>query len=103
MISPEQEQQLGAQLAAQVKQQEKVLNDPAVQRYVAQVAGLIVATIPASAKKFNFDFTVLDKPGVVNAFTLPGGHIFVYTGLLQMVDSEAELAGVLGHETAHST
>jgi predicted Zn-dependent protease len=50
-----------------------------------------------------FTFTVIDKDSVVNAFAIPGGHVFVYTGLIKAVDNEAELAGVLAHEIGHVT
>ncbi|HSP76920.1 MAG TPA: M48 family metalloprotease, partial [Myxococcaceae bacterium] len=52
---------------------------------------------------FAFRFTVLDNPDNVNAFALPGGHIFIYSGLIRAADSEAELASVLAHEVAHVT
>src|SRR5690606_12528518 len=48
-----------------------------------------------------YRFTVIDEPRQVNAFALPGGHIYVYSGLIAAADSEAELAGVLGHEIGH--
>ncbi len=103
LLSPEQEEEIGAQLAAQVRQQEKILDDPEVQRYVSEVGARIVSAVPKEKKRFPFDFTVIDAPGTVNAFALPGGHLFVYSGLIEAASTEAELAAVLGHEVAHVT
>jgi len=54
----------------------------------------------AERKDIRYEFHVIDAP-VRNAFSLPGGQIFIYTGLLQQMATEAELAGVLGHEIGH--
>lgn len=51
-------------------------------------------------QEVQYQIHVLNEP-VVNAFALPGGHIFVYTGLIDMTNNEDELIGVLGHEIAH--
>lgn len=102
LLSPADERALGNQLSAQVKQQQRVHPDAFVQQYVDEVARQVLAQVPeAERKQFDFEFTVLDEPDQVNAFALPGGKIFVMSGLLEAVDSEAELASVLGHEIAH--
>jgi predicted Zn-dependent protease len=103
LLSPEDERRLGNQLAAQVRQKENVLDDPGVQRYVDQLGQRLVAQAPRAERRFDFQFTVLEGPDHVNAFALPGGHIFVYSGLIQAAHSEAELASVLAHEVAHVT
>lgn len=103
VLSPQDEKQLGNQLAAEVRQKQKVLDDPRVQSYVDALGQRLVAQAPKEERPFPFDFTVLDAPDTVNAFALPGGHIFVYSGLLRAADSEAEVAAVLGHEVAHVT
>lgn len=102
LLSPAQEKQLGAELAAQVRQETPQSKDPVVQQYVDSVATKVLATVPEKKRQeFRFTFDVIDAPNDVNAFALPGGHIFVMSGLLEAVDSEAELAGVLSHEVAH--
>ena len=67
----------------------------------------ITATILASGKvKYQDDFAwkvkILDDDSVLNAFCTPGGYIYVYTGLIKFLDSEDQLAGVMGHEIAHA-
>jgi predicted Zn-dependent protease len=51
---------------------------------------------------FKWELRIIRDDSVLNAFCLPGGYIFVYTGLIKFLDSEDELAGVLGHEIAHA-
>lgn len=51
---------------------------------------------------FSWEIKIIKKDDVLNAFCTPGGHIYVYTGLIKYLDSEDQLAGVLGHEMAHA-
>lgn len=97
-ISPEEERAFGREAAATLLGAEPALANPAVQHYVNRV-GLWVA-LQSERPELAWRFAVLDD-GDVNAFAAPGGYIFVTRGLLQMLDSEAELAGALGHEVAH--
>lgn len=75
-----------------------VYDDPEVGGYVAEVGGRLVAN--SEMPSFPFTFTVLNSPDV-NAFALPGGYVYVTRGLLALANSEAELAGVIGHEIGH--
>src|SRR6478752_2354700 len=95
--SLEKEIALGKQLAQQVQQQSKVINDPVVSEYINRVGQNIVRNSDA---KVPFTIKVLEDP-VVNAFALPGGFFFVQSGLILKADTEAELAGVMAHEIAH--
>jgi predicted Zn-dependent protease len=97
-ISPEEERAFGREAAATLLGAEPALADPAVQRYVNRV-GLWVA-LQSERPELAWRFAVLDDPDV-NAFAAPGGYVFVTKGLLQLLESEAELAGVLSHEVAH--
>ena len=54
------------------------------------------------ASEFPWEITILDDDDVVNAFAVPGGHLWVYSGLIRFLESEDQLAGVLGHEIAHA-
>jgi predicted Zn-dependent protease len=97
-ISPEEERAFGREASATLLGAEPVLADPAAQRYVNRV-GLWVA-LQTERPELAWRFAVLDDPDV-NAFAAPGGYVFVTKGLLELLDSEAELAGVLSHEVTH--
>jgi beta-barrel assembly-enhancing protease len=98
-FTPEQEVTEGAKVAAKVYQQMPVLpdSDP-VSIYVAQLGAHLVTHAPG--QKWPFSFHVVASSDV-NAFALPGGAIFVNLGTVQAAETEAQLAGVLAHETSH--
>ena len=77
-----------------------VINDPVLTAYVSRVGKRLVAAQEATESGFPFSFEVVADPSI-NAFALPGGHMFINTGLLKAVDNEAQLAGVMGHEMSH--
>ncbi len=95
--SLEKEIALGKQLAQQVDQEAKFINDPVVVAYVNKVGQNLVRNSDA---RVPFTIKVIDSD-VVNAFALPGGFFYVNSGLILHADSEAELAGVMAHEIAH--
>lgn len=104
LLPPSQEESLGEQMEREVEQQMVVLDDPEVQAYIDRLGHELVAASAGSIPDgIDFEFTVIDDDSTINAFTIPGGHIYVYTGLIKAVDSEAELVAVLGHEIAHVT
>jgi predicted Zn-dependent protease len=76
-------------------------NDPQAQGLVDSVGSRIVAAIPKAGSVYPFHFHVLADPKTVNAFALPGGQVFITEGLLKRLESEGQLAGVLGHEVGH--
>ncbi len=100
LFSKQQDIQLGQEAAQQVRQQSQVVQDPVITDYVKRVGDRLASTPEARASGFQFTFTPLND-AQVNAFALPGGPMFIYTGLLKAVDNEAELAGVMGHEMSH--
>jgi len=100
LVSEKQEIALGAQTAQQVEQQMGLLNAPQLQAYVERV-GMKLAKA-SERPHLPWSFKVVDDP-VPNAFALPGGFIFVTRGMLTHLNSEAELAMVLGHEVGHVT
>jgi len=73
-------------------------NDVQVENYIQSVGRKI---FPMAHRKLPYQFHYLPDPNLVNAFALPGGHVFVGGGLLRLMDSEDQLAGVLGHELEH--
>lgn len=98
-LSTADEIKIGQQMDAQVQQQTTPLNNPAIQAYVQQIGARLAANAPRQDVPYRF--TVIDDPKSVNAFALPGGHMYVFTGLMRMCSNEAELAGVMAHEIAH--
>lgn len=94
----EEERQLGADVAATLLGASPTLANPAVQKYVNRV-GLWVA-LQGTRPDLPWRFAVIDNPNV-NAFATPGGYVFITKGLLDQLQSEAELAGALAHEIAH--
>nr|MBX2855054.1 M48 family metalloprotease [Paracoccaceae bacterium] len=100
-LSQADEQKIGAQEHPKVlKEFGGVYDDPEISGYVAQLGGRLAANSELPNQKWTF--TVLDSP-IVNAFALPGGYIYISRGLMSLANSEAELAGVLGHEIGHVT
>ena len=95
--SLEKEIQLGRQLAAEVEQNAKIVEDPVIAEYVNRIGQNIVNNSDA---KVPFTIKVIDSDEV-NAFALPGGYFYVNTGLIELAQDEAELAGVMAHEIAH--
>jgi predicted Zn-dependent protease len=102
LISIEEEWQLGQQLSQEVASQVRFNNDPAVNAYVEQVGRRIVANTPAPFNSLPWDFHVVDDPDI-NVFAIPGGHVYVNTGLLANAENASELAGVMAHEISHVT
>lgn len=100
LISQDQEIQMGQQSAQQVAQEIGLIDNQALQQYVQQVG----ASLAARSERPNLPWTfrAVEDP-TPNAFALPGGFIFVTRGLLDLMNSEAELASVLGHEIGHVT
>jgi predicted Zn-dependent protease len=93
---------MGREADGQVSAAYGLVEDEDVQRYVSDIGLRIAARTEAPYPDLPWSFKVVDDP-VVNAFALPGGFIYVTRGILARFDSEAELAGVLGHEIGHVT
>src|SRR5437588_12692817 len=100
LFSKQQDVQLGQEAAAQVRKQMTVIHDPVLTNYVNQVGKRLASAPEARQSGFPFTFEVVADPSI-NAFALPGGPMFINTGLLRAVDNEGQLAGVMGHEMSH--
>jgi predicted Zn-dependent protease len=97
IISQEKEIAMGKQFSTEIDHSAKVLNDPTINEYVNRVAQNVARNsdlmIPLTVK-------VIDSPEI-NAFALPGGFLYVNTGLLLAAEEEDQVAGVVAHEIAH--
>ncbi|MBK9161731.1 MAG: M48 family metalloprotease [Nitrosomonadales bacterium] len=100
MMSENQEVAVGRQNDALIKKQYKVYGSKALQDYVNSVGQKIAKQ--SHRPGLQYHFTVLDTPDI-NAFALPGGYVYITRGILAYLNSEAELAAVLGHEIGHVT
>jgi len=97
LYSLEHEIAIGKAYSQQVERTAKLVDDPVITEYVNRVGQNLVRN---SDCKVPFTIKVIDSDEV-NAFALPGGFFYVYTGLMLQADEESELAGVMGHEIAH--
>ena len=98
LFSPQQDIQLGKEAATEVEKTLQIVKNPDLTSYLTRIGTRLARSPRAGAFPFTFQ-VVNDKS--VNAFALPGGPMFVHTGLLSMVDNEAQLAGVMAHEMSH--
>ncbi len=100
-MSPEQELEVGREQHPQiVRQFGGEIGDPELRAYVDRIGQSLARQ--SELPDLKFTFTVLDSD-ITNAFALPGGYVYVTRGLLTLASSEAELAGVIGHEIGHIT
>jgi predicted Zn-dependent protease len=97
-ISTQQEVQLGQDYAAQLARELPLVRDQQVVNYINQL-GNSIARI-ADPRGIQYTFYVVNAPEV-NAFAVPGGHIYVNRGLIERAENMSEVAGVLAHEVGH--
>jgi len=96
-VSPDKERRLGQQAGADIEKSAPIVTGP-VADWVNRIGQRLVKV---SNPEFKYTFHVIDSPDI-NAFCLPGGHVFVYTGLRKVVKTDDELASVLAHEITHA-
>lgn len=99
-VSPSEERKLGREAADEVEETVGLVRDPRPLEYVRRVAGRLAQA--AQRPDIAWQVNIADD-GEPNAFALPGGWVYVTRGLLALLNTEAELAGVLGHEMSHVT
>jgi predicted Zn-dependent protease len=100
LLSESDEIQLGKQTDAQIMQSYGIYDHPNLSAYITQMGKRMAALSHRS--NLQFEFRLLDSP-VINAFAVPGGYVYITRGILAYLNSEAEFAGVLGHEIGHVT
>ena len=91
---------MGNDYAQQIERQLPIVRDPEIVRYI-NVLGDSIARV-VDNRELTWRFNVVDE-AEINAFAVPGGHIYVNRGLIERTTNMSELAGVLGHEIAHVT
>jgi predicted Zn-dependent protease len=100
LISVEEEWQLGTQLSQDVEKQVKLNNDPTVNAYIRDMGQRIVRQAAPPFNQLPWNFHVVNDESI-NAFAIPGGHVYVNTGLIKNARNASELAGVMAHEISH--
>jgi len=100
LVSVEEEIKMGKELSKEVEGEHPILKDSTVQRYVQEL-GDTMARHVKNPDGIPITVTAL-KDDEVNAFTIPGGYIYINSGLIKRSDNEAELAAVIAHEISHS-
>lgn len=100
LMSENEELELGRRYSGEVLKQYRAYDDPRLQAYVESIVEEL--SRHSHRPDLVFHVTVLDSPEV-NAFALPGGYIYITRGIMAYLNSEAQLAGVLGHEIGHVT
>lgn len=97
-ITEDEDVRISRQFRREARKKLKLVNHPEVERYVNQVGQRIISVM--GPQPFDYRFFVVEN-SQLNAFAVPGGSIYVHTGLMERISSTDELAGVLGHEIVH--
>jgi len=97
-LSIEKEEQIGEQFLLEIQQVVPLIQDPFLTSYINHLGQNLVAQM--GPQPFHYRFFIVDDP-TMNAFAVPGGYIFIHTGMIRMADREGELAGVMAHEISH--
>ncbi|SMC21773.1 Putative Zn-dependent protease, contains TPR repeats [Desulfacinum hydrothermale DSM 13146] len=92
------EKELGREILKTIRQHYRLINDQEVAGYVQSVGQRVVKSLGAT--HYDYRFFVIDD-GTPNAFAIPGGYVFLFRGIIELMDSEAELASIICHEVAH--
>lgn len=98
MFSAQQDVEVGQQASLEAERQVLLLNDPRVDNYLNSVGQRLVSNAPGY--KFPYTFKAVNDRAI-NAFALPGGHMYINRGTIEAANTEAQLAGVMAHEASH--
>jgi len=107
LFSDNDEVKLGKQFDEEIRKNSKeypIYNgDHEVKEYIDKEIFREILNSPEIKKKsvYNYQIEIIQNDSILNAFAVPGGYVYIYTGILKYLDSEAALAGVIGHEIAH--
>jgi predicted Zn-dependent protease len=97
-LTIEKERQIGEEFFLAMQQAYPLVQDPFLTSYINRLGKKLVAPLGPQAFKYRF-FIIVDPS--LNAFAVPGGYVFITTGMIRMMEREGELAGVLAHEISH--
>ena len=97
-LSIEKERQIGEEFLLELQQYYPLVEDPFVTSYFNQLGQKLAAQI--GPQPFHYKFFIVIDPSM-NAFAVPGGYIFIHTGMIRMAEREGEVAAVLAHEISH--
>ena len=100
LLSPNQEAAMGLSAFAEIKDEEEISDDEIANARVQRVGRRIAESVGRDLPNADWEFVVFESDEL-NAFALPGGKVGVYTGILKIAETDAELAAVMGHEIAH--
>lgn len=103
LVPVEQEVELGDQIAEELAEELSFSDDEELTGYVVGLGEDLLEVVDRTHEDLEFSFYLVDDDEMVNAFAIPGGGIYIFTGLIKAMDNEAELAAVMGHEIAHVT
>jgi hypothetical protein len=98
LFSPQQDVQIGQQVSRDAERKLPMLNDSRVDSYLNNLGRRLAAHAPG--ERFPYQYKCVNN-GAINAFALPGGFIYINRGVIEAADTEAQLAGVMAHETSH--
>jgi Zn-dependent protease with chaperone function len=98
LFSPQQDVEMGREVAQQAERELPILNDRQANAYINTLGRRLAALAPG--EKYPYQFKVVNDASI-NAFALPGGFIYINRGVIQSADNEAQVAGVVAHEIAH--
>jgi predicted Zn-dependent protease len=97
-LSIEKERQIGEQFLLEIQQEVPLIQDPFLTSYINNLGQKLAAQM--GPQPFHYKFFIVDDPSM-NAFAVPGGYVFIHTGMIRMAEREGELAGVMAHEISH--
>ena len=100
LVTSDEEVQMGQEFSVEVEKEYPVYKNAEVSAYVQSVGDRIARV--CDRRDIAYHFAVIEKDEI-NAFALPGGYIYIYTGLMEILDDESQLAAVLAHEVGHVT
>ncbi len=98
LISIEEEWEMGRQLEAEIAREMDLVDDQTALSYINSLGQELIAQTPMS--ELPWKFHIVSDPSI-NAFNIPGGHVYVFTGLIDEAENASELVGVMAHEVAH--